>query len=119
MDNLYEQICALCKERGIKPGRICADTGLSRGMMSDLKMGRTKALSAKNMKIIADYFHVTVDYLLGGEVEREPAPAQVSGPQNVVKIAGRDGSYSERRLTDQQIAALKAIIEQMPEADDL
>lgn len=67
MGEMYNRIVALCNERGIKPGRVCADTGLSRGMMSDLKMGRTKELSAKNTKIIADYFGVTTDYLLTGE----------------------------------------------------
>lgn len=69
MSEMYERILALCRQRGIKPGRVCADTGLSRGMMTDLKMGRTKELSAKNTKIIADYFGVTADYLLGKEQE--------------------------------------------------
>lgn len=73
MGEMYNRILALCKERGIKPGRVCTDTGLSRGMMSDLKMGRTKELSAKNTKIIADYFGVTTDYLLTGE-ETKKAP---------------------------------------------
>lgn len=75
MGEMYNRIVALCNERGIKPGRVCADTGLSRGMMSDLKMGRTKELSAKNTKIIADYFGVTTDYLLTGE-ETKKAPTQ-------------------------------------------
>ena len=75
MGEMYNRIVALCEERGIKPGRVCADTGLSRGMMSDLKMGRTKELSAKNTKIIADYFGVTTDYLLTGE-ETKKAPAR-------------------------------------------
>lgn len=118
MDHLYERIRALCEKRGIRPGRVCADTGLSRGLMSDLKMGRTKTLSAKSTKIIADYFGVTADFLLGAE-NSKPAPREGSGPANVVRIAGRDGSYTERRLTDQQIAALKAVLEQMPEAGDL
>lgn len=75
MGEMYNRIVALCKERGIKPGRVCSDTGLSRGMMSDLKMGRTKELSVKNTKIIADYFGVTTDYLLTGE-ETKKAPTQ-------------------------------------------
>ena len=37
---------------------------------------------------------------------------------NIIKIAGRDGSYEERRLTDEQLAALKAILAQMPDASD-
>lgn len=72
MGNMYERIVALCEQKGIKPGRVCADTGLSRGMMSDLKMGRTKELSGKNAKIVADYFGVTTDYLYGQEAEKAP-----------------------------------------------
>ena len=74
MGTMYDRILGLCEERGVKPGRVCADTGLSRGVMSDLKMGRTKELSAKNTKIIADYFGVTTDYLLGTETEKAPTP---------------------------------------------
>lgn len=72
MGNMYEKIQRLCELKGIKPGRVCADTGLSRGMITDLKMGRTKELSAKNAKIIADYFGVSVGYLLGEENEKTP-----------------------------------------------
>lgn len=75
MGNMYERIVLLCEQKGIKPGRVCADTGLSRGMMSDLKMGRTKELSGKNAKIVADYFGVTTDYLFGKETEKAPAQA--------------------------------------------
>lgn len=35
--------------------------------------------------------------------------------KNIIRIAGRDGSYRERHLTDEQMAALKAILDQMPE----
>lgn len=72
MGNMYEKIQRLCELKGIKPGRVCADTGLSRGMITDLKMGRTKELSAKNAKIIADYFGVSVGYLLGEKTEKTP-----------------------------------------------
>jgi len=73
MSNMYERIVDLCNGAGIKPGKLCAETGLSRGMLTDLKMGRTKELSAKNSRIIADYFGVSVDYLLTGE-QKEKAP---------------------------------------------
>jgi len=38
---------------------------------------------------------------------------------NIVKIAGRDGSYTEKHLTDDQLKALKLIIDQMPDAEDI
>lgn len=65
MGNLYETIQSLCVEKGIRPGRLCADLGLSRSLMTDLKMGRKKSLSAQTAQAVASYFGVTVGYLLG------------------------------------------------------
>lgn len=36
--------------------------------------------------------------------------------RNVLRLAGRDGSYVERVLTDDQLKALTAILDQMPDA---
>lgn len=38
--------------------------------------------------------------------------------RNVIKIAGRDGSYRERHLTDEQLAAFNAMLDALPEAPD-
>lgn len=101
MGNMYERIVALCDAKGIKPGRVCADTGLSRGMMTDLKMGRTKELSAKNTKIIADYFGVSTDYLLGTETEKAPTPEgrrEVPKEELMAAFWGGDKDLSREEL---------------------
>ena len=67
MGNLYESIQKLCARDGIRPGRLCDQLGLSRGLMTDLKMGRKKSLSAETAQKIAGYFGVSVAYLLGQE----------------------------------------------------
>ena len=67
MANMYNTIEQLCNEKGIKPGRMCADLEISRGVIGDLKAGRTKKLSAENLEKISEYFKVSVDYLLNGE----------------------------------------------------
>ena len=67
MANLYESILSLCQTKGIRPGRLCDVLGLSRGLMTDLKMGRKKSLSAETAQKIAAYFGVSVGYLLGQE----------------------------------------------------
>ena len=67
MGNLYETIQTLCQREGIRPGRLCDQLGLSRGLMTDLKMGRKKSLSAETAQKIAGYFGVSVAYLLGQE----------------------------------------------------
>lgn len=73
MGTLYENIIALCKERGIKGGKMCADIGMSKGILTDLKMGRQTGISAANAQKIASYFGVSVGYLLGEETEKAPA----------------------------------------------
>ncbi len=67
MGNLYESIQKLCERDGIRPGRLCDQLSISRGLMTDLKMGRKKSLSAETAQKIAGYFGVTVAYLLGQE----------------------------------------------------
>lgn len=66
---MYERIYELCTEEGIKPGTLCAELGISRGILSDLKAGRTQELSTKNARLIADYFNVSTDYILGNVSE--------------------------------------------------
>lgn len=72
MWTLYDRLDALCKERGIKGGRMCTDLGLSKSLMTDLKNGRKKTVSAITAQKIASYFGVTVGYLLGEEEKEKP-----------------------------------------------
>ena len=65
MGRLYETIQQLCNSRNIRPGRLCAELGLSRGLMTDLKMDRKKSVSAETAQKIATFFGVSVAYLLG------------------------------------------------------
>ena len=59
--------------KGIKPGRMCNELGISRGAITDLKAGRKQSLSAETLSKIATYFGVSVDYLLGNEQKEKPA----------------------------------------------
>ena len=71
MGTLYENIIALCNEKGIKGGKMCTDIGMSKGILTDLKMGRQTGISAANAQKIASYFGVSVGYLLGEEDKKE------------------------------------------------
>lgn len=82
MCKMYGIIENLCDEHGIKPGKMCADLGISRGVIGDLKAGRTKKLSVENIEKIAAYFDVSSDRLLGTEPGKTPV------------------SKSERRIND-------------------
>lgn len=88
MCNMYEIVEQLCEKRGIKPGKMCADLGISRGIMGDLKAGRTKKLSAENLAKVSGYFGVPTDLLLGTETEPEKtkAPASEADTRSVEEI---------------------------------
>lgn len=82
MSNLYENITALCESRGIKGGKMCTDTGISKGLLTDLKMGRRTGVSAVTAQKIASYFGVSVGYLLGEE-EKEKSTEDDGLSENV------------------------------------
>lgn len=67
MGNLYETISSLCESKGIKGAKLCNDIGISKGLLTDLKMGRRTGVSAVTAQKIATYFGVSVGYLLGEE----------------------------------------------------
>ena len=73
MSSMYKLIESLCKEKRVNMTQMCKDANVPRGNLSDLKMGRSEILSTKNLSKIADYFGVTVDYLLGNDNEKKPA----------------------------------------------
>lgn len=97
MGTLYDTIIALCKQRGIKGGKMCSEIGISKGLLTDLKMGRRTGVSAVTAQKIAAYFGVSVGYLLG---EEEIAPADI-GKRSVsdeeIKFAlfGGDGEITD------------------------
>ena len=67
MATLYETLDTLCKEKGVKGGRMCTDLGISKSLMTDLKSGRKKSVNAETAQKLASYFGVSVGYLLGEE----------------------------------------------------
>lgn len=103
MCNMYGIIESLCREHGIKPGKLCAELGISRGIMSDLKAGRTKQLSVENVGKIAAYFGVSVGYLLGKENAPTDGEREVSDDDVKFALFGGDGE-----ITDAMYAEVKS-----------
>lgn len=99
MCKMYGTIEALCEIRGIKPGKMCTELGISRGTMSDLKAGRTKKLSAENIEKISKYFGVSTDYLLTGEdTKKAPTPEgerKISDDDIKFALFGGDGEITD------------------------
>lgn len=76
MCELYNKIQGLCIEKHITITQMCKESGANRASLTDLKMGRKQSLSAETLGKIADYFDVSVDYLLGKtDVKKAPSSA--------------------------------------------
>lgn len=71
MATLYERLVELCDKRGIKGAQLCRDLDMSKSLMTDLKSGRKKGVNAETAQKIANYFNVSVGYLLGEEEQKE------------------------------------------------
>ncbi len=108
MGNLYETIMTLCKEKNIRPGRLCDDLQLSRGLMTDLKMGRKKGVNAQTAHKIAAYFGVSVGYLLG----EEDATTDILDQVDVAFY----GEYKE--LSDEEKEAVRDMVRLMRKRRD-
>jgi transcriptional regulator with XRE-family HTH domain len=68
---MYDIFERLLKEYGITPYRVSKETGVPQSTLSDWKNGKGVPKVDK-LKAIADYFHVSVDYLLGNEQKEKP-----------------------------------------------
>lgn len=65
MSNLYETIKTICEEKNMTIAKMCQQAGISKGIMTDLKMGRKSMLSGKTLSKIAAGLGVSVDRILG------------------------------------------------------
>lgn len=99
MAEMYEIIDTLLDERGISGAQMSADLGMSRSFMTELRKGRAKGIKLETAQKIAEYFGVSVNYLIGEETEKAPAG---SGKRDVtdedIKFAlfrGRDDITDE------------------------
>ena len=107
MSTLYERLDSLCKERGIKGGRMCVDLGMSKSLMTDLKSGRKKGVNAETAQKIASYFGVSVAYLLGEEDKKEKATVQDDGlSDNHIKLI-----EMAKTISDEDAAFLLAVLQ--------
>lgn len=131
---LGELIKCYRDEHDLSQRQFANQCGLSNGYISILEKGvnpntgKPVTPTIPQLKKLADGMGITMSAMLEQVEDMSvdltspnmflDVPSEYSRNCNIIKIAGRDGSYEERRLTDEQLAALKAILSQMPEASD-
>ena len=60
----YAQIKHLCEQKGVTVSQCERDCGFSKGSLSKIEKSKP---NGKRLQILADYFDVSIDYLMTGE----------------------------------------------------
>jgi transcriptional regulator with XRE-family HTH domain len=110
MSILYENIAALCEEKGIKGAKLCNDIGMSKGILTDLKMGRRSGVSAVTAQKIASYFGVSVGYLLGEEEKEKPTVKDDELSENMKQLIDFAKSVPDDKV-ELVLKVMKSIVE--------
>ena len=70
----FDRFKVLCEKKGVSAYRACTDIGLNRSSVAKWKNGSTP--NGTTLQKLADYFGVSVDYLL--EKEKEPTEGELT-----------------------------------------
>lgn len=107
--DLYERIKELAAQKHISIRQLEENLGIANGTIR--QWGR-KNPGVHNVKLVADYFHVTVDYLLGGkENTATKEPVDLADLVDESKVDWDEWvSFDGKPLTDEVKTALKLIL---------
>lgn len=119
---MYEIYCKLRDSMGIKDSDVVKATGITKSTFSDWKSGRSKPKNDKLQKI-ADFFGVTIDYLMTGTEDTTKEYPQLNArderdisrrlEQTLSDLEGQQGAlmFDGAPLDDETKELLKASLE--------
>ncbi len=103
----------LRKEKNITMKKLGEIIGVAESTISLYENGKRQPDNVTLLKL-ADFFNVSVDYLLGrNNTEKKPVLEDELKIKNV-KFIGRDGTVKFKKLTPEMISML----EQLPDSDE-
>lgn len=129
---LSELLIKYRREHGLSQRQMAAQCNLSTGYISLIEKtinpqtGKAMIPTLTVLNKLAKGMGITIDNLFSicddmpvSLSREEPAIASDDGQKkNIVKIAGRDGAYIEKRLSDSDIELLLQMIDRLPDASD-
>lgn len=107
-----QRLKQLRKSRNLTAKQLSEIINVSESTISLYENGKREP-DFKTLLNIADYFNVSVDYLLGKMDEKEKS-ARDSGK---ISIRSRDGTVVESELTDEQIETFKKLLNYLSDND--
>ncbi|MCY7010335.1 helix-turn-helix domain-containing protein [Streptococcus vestibularis] len=107
MYSLFDKIKELCRKQGISLNQLEEKLGYGRNSLYSLK---NKKPSAERLQLIADYFGVSTDYLLGRTDNPRIATEADQGPDDIDEIIANAMMFDGKPLTDDDKRAIRGII---------
>ena len=106
----FDIVKELCKKQGISINTLEERVGLSR---NSLYSWRNSSPKPEKLNVIADYFNVSTDYLLGRTDNPKIASDEVAGytTEDLRKMARNAKTFDGKPLTDEDVDAITNIIE--------
>lgn len=115
--NTYEVIKALCDKRNLAVTALEKELGFGRGSLGKLKDG--KSISSDRLKEIADYFEVSMDYLMTGEDHSADEPYYLNDDaRDLAEFLFHNPDYkvlfdASRKVKKEDIEFVKNLIDRM------
>jgi len=102
--SLFERVSELAKKQGKSLNRVAEDNGLSKNA---IYQWRTSSPKAETLELIANYFHVSTDYLLGrtdnphmGMSEKQKEMTIEEALKSVMSYNGKEVSENDRQVLE-------------------
>lgn len=93
----FDNFVRLCEQKGVKPSRALTDAGVPKSAYSywraEADIGNDAKPTNQNAVKLAQYFNVSVDYLLTGEQKENP-------PQQPQSEVDADIKWIEQKLVE-------------------
>lgn len=100
--SLYDRVVYLAKKQGKSLNKLSEDVGLSKNAIYSWK---TSSPKSDTLEKVADYFDVSVDYLLGREKKDHPEETDLNN------ILDNMMSFSGKPMTDHDKEVIRAYLE--------
>ncbi len=79
---IVDRISGLCEEKSVSINQMLKETNLNKSLVDNLKKGSIP--SVDKIECVADYFGVSVDYLLGKTEQKEKPTAKGGEPNDIL-----------------------------------
>lgn len=124
-EEMAQRIKKLRQDKGLTLEQVAEVVGVGKSTVRKWETGMIANMRRDKIADLAKALGTTPAYLMGWKEDEDKKDSldetKLTGGQsdrNVIKIAGRDGSFRELRLTDDQMKALNAFIDLLPEVPD-